>query len=99
MDFHLPIIDTPTGTFFLTEGVPTTTSITCDRRLSGIPLISHLQARRAIRKGAECALLYVRVKPQFNPSIHNISEIKAPAKLEMDPRMKALVDKYQHLML
>ena len=31
MDFPLPIIDTRTGTFFLTEGVPTPTSITCDR--------------------------------------------------------------------
>ena len=48
------------GHFLLDGGRSNPTSIICDRPLLGIPLISHVQAHRAIWKRAECALLYVR---------------------------------------
>ncbi|MCO5577511.1 hypothetical protein L7F22_031342 [Adiantum nelumboides] len=57
MTTHVPLIDSKSDTFFITEGVPSPVTITCDRSIRGIPIISHLQAKRAIRKGAECALL------------------------------------------
>ena len=63
LESHHPLLDSKAATFFLTEGVPTPTTIICNRRLLGIPLISHVQAHRAIRKGAECALLHVCALP------------------------------------
>ena len=74
LEFHMLVLDTKTATFFITEGVPQPCTITCDRRLLGFPLISQLQARRALRKGADCALLYVRVRPQQS-SIHSIPQV------------------------
>lgn len=77
----------------ITEGVPIPTSITFDRQLWGIPLISHLQARQLIRKGTYCALLYVRVKPHLALSIHNISKIEALVELQQDNRQVAYFSK------
>ena len=59
LESHHPVLDSRSATFFLTEGLPAPTVIACDQRLPGNPLISHVQAHRALRKGAECALLYV----------------------------------------
>lgn len=104
LEFHMPILDSKKATFFITEGVPQPCTIVCDKRLPGFPLISHLQARRALRKGAECALLYIRVRPQQSSS-HSILQVESgsdpppAAEPVREPRMQALVDKYSHLML
>ena len=63
IETHLPLWDTRSTTFFLLEGVPAPTAIVCDRRLPGIPLVSHVQAHYAIKKGAQCALIYVQAQP------------------------------------
>ena len=57
LESHHPLLDTKAATFFLTQGVPTPTTIICDRRLLGISLISYVQARCAIEKGADCTLV------------------------------------------
>lgn len=60
-----------------------------------------MQAHRLIRKGVECALLYVRVLPQQSiDSVHNVSQVgsaldsQVATEPEMEPKMKALVEKY-----
>ena len=104
LESHHPVLNSRTATFYILDCLPTPTTMVCDRRLPSIPLISHVQAHRALRKGAECALIYVRSCPMIGtsssllPSGHS----SASANLEghtMEPRMKALVDKYKHLML
>ena len=102
---HAPLLDTKKAMFFISEGVPTPVTITGDRSIAGIPLISHLQARRAIRKGAECALLYVRVS-SVHPAVLNSKQVgsihgsdTAVSHSDQESRMKALLDQYQHLML
>ncbi|MCO5571689.1 hypothetical protein L7F22_025436 [Adiantum nelumboides] len=69
MTTHVPLIDSKSGTFFITEGVPSPITITCDRSIPGIPIISHLPAKRAIRKGAECALLLGKKSKQGSNNV------------------------------
>ncbi|MCO5601578.1 hypothetical protein L7F22_055701 [Adiantum nelumboides] len=103
MTTHVPLIKSKSGTFFITEGVPSPITLTCDRSIPHIPIISHLQAKRAIRKGTECALLYV-------PPTHSTSQIPSqissihgadthPAQPDLEPRMQALMSRFQHIML
>ena len=63
-----------------------------------------MQAHRALRKGVECALLYVRTSPQTDTSSSLTAQapLIAPTMSEgqiLEPRMTALVAKYQHMML
>ena len=98
---HHPLLDSKAATFFMTEGVSPPTAIICDRRLPGIPFISSVQARGAIKKGADGPLLSDRVPPPRNSimslaSIGSSSSSPPAVPSSLEPRMHTLVDKYTH---
>ena len=100
LESHQPVLDSKATTFFLTEVIPTPTTIVCNKRLPGVPLISHVQAHPSIKKAVEC----VRALPSctsimsLSLSVYSFSSPPAvPSSLE--PRIQSLVNKYQHLML
>lgn len=104
MEFHTRVIFTKEAMLLITEGVASPITIVCDQCLPGIPLISYLQARRVLRKGEDCALLYVRVHPPPQQSTeHAVSSFGSTSDSAvapgMEPRMEALVTKYKHLMV